>query len=350
MWILLFLVVGFVVWHFIPQPDLNRPAPRFRKEMRATASDPQWIRFIEEHCESPAEEAFVRAMVRAYDLKPVDGALFGKGVRLDFQVEEGSYRVDFLANRWLIIEIDGAAYHSSSEAVARDKARDEHLEGLGYSVVRIPARVVFNAPEEAVQRVRAALRIGKRALPVRVQKTGWQKLSQTMSSISNGIAEIDAFVDRSRAIDEALKDAKTAFDTEKCLIECALASAMSELETADWLQSRDQRMRDIFEKNFADITKAMADTAGEDRAADKVEVRVFPPAPPSHRNPEHNAVIQQAYARIAEARLAFLEEQRLKVMADPRLPSVVEKELRELGCPEYWALMRGNDDLAASRA
>lgn len=78
-------------------------------------------------------------MIEAYQLAPRFGSLVGKDLKLDFQVEEGRYRADFLANDWLVIEIDGAAWHSSPEAQARDQLRDTYFEGLGYTVLRIPA-------------------------------------------------------------------------------------------------------------------------------------------------------------------------------------------------------------------
>ena len=87
MWMIVLLVVCFVIWHFIPKADPNRPAPRFRTETRAVESDPQWIGFIEEHCESPAETVFLQAMIKACALRPRDGSLIGEGLRLDFQVE-----------------------------------------------------------------------------------------------------------------------------------------------------------------------------------------------------------------------------------------------------------------------
>jgi hypothetical protein len=71
--IFLLLIVGFIIWHFLPKrdPEEPQPSPRFRTEKRAVQSDPEWSRYIEEHCESPAETAFLRAMVKSYDLKPI---------------------------------------------------------------------------------------------------------------------------------------------------------------------------------------------------------------------------------------------------------------------------------------
>src|SRR5690606_11118063 len=119
-----------------------------------------------------------------------------------------------------VIEVDGAAYHASEEAIARDMARDEYFESIGYSVVRIPAKVVFNTPDDAVERVRAALRVGKRTQPAPLQKSGWRRLSETFNSISDGISAVNAFVANESAVNDTLKEATLAFAAEKVALEC----------------------------------------------------------------------------------------------------------------------------------
>lgn len=69
------------------------------------------------------------------------------------QVKVGNYRLDFVANRTFIIEIDGAAWHSSPEAVERDRLRDAAMMAKGYKVLRISAKVVLTTPKEAVRRL-----------------------------------------------------------------------------------------------------------------------------------------------------------------------------------------------------
>jgi very-short-patch-repair endonuclease len=95
-------------------------------------------------CESPAEEALLDGMNKVLGLKPISELrLSGGGTILDMQVVIGRYRVDFLVNRKLVVEVDGAAYHSSPEAIKRDASRDAYMRGIGYYIIRIPARDVF---------------------------------------------------------------------------------------------------------------------------------------------------------------------------------------------------------------
>lgn len=342
MLIAVLFVVAFVVWHFIPiaDPDCPSPSPKVRIERRAVATDPCWISFIEEHCESPAELAFLHAMVNAYGLKPFNGALLGAGIRLDFQVVEGRYRVDFLANMWLVVEIDGAAYHSSPEAIARDKVRDEYFETLGYSVLRIPAKVVFNTPVDAVRQVRSALSVGKRPTPVQVQQSGWQRLSNTMSAISTSISDINASVARARTVELALSEAKSAFDSEKIMIECAVERAKMEVKLADWLREGDESRKSRFENSLAELERAFERADAQTSwSVEKMVVRSFPASPLPVPNAEHNVAIQSAYSQIVEQRVAFLNAQQSIMKCDPRLFPLVEKQLDDFGCSEYCAAL-----------
>ena len=318
-------VLAFIVWHFLPQGNPNQPSPRYRH----LAND--------DDCESPAEDAFLRAITAIYDLKPMGRSFLGKGLRLDLQVEEGRYRVDFLANEWLVIEIDGAAYHSSPEAIARDKVRDEYFESLGYTVIRIPAKVVFHTPHDAVQRVRAALQEGKRSPPVRVEKTGLQRLSQTMTSINDVLSEIDDGMSRKIAEDRALADARSAFEMEEIIIQNAMKAAKQEREIS-------ARCADdpTFAKTYAEFFALFAQRPESDanpRKEKLLEVKVFPKSPLPSGNPDHDAAIRLQFAQIVETRNTFLQEQRTTLANDAELRGLFRSILKSWECVEYWNLL-----------
>ena len=165
---LLFLLSGMIAWSIYS--DIKEAPERAlqREEAEKRANAPVSPADIRDYCESPAEEAFLDAMVQAFNLETGPGAIEGGGLRLRNQVGMGQfrihhrgdtswqYRADFLVDERLVVEIDGETYHSSPEAVARDQKRDVDLRREGYSILRIPARLVFEAPEEAVNRVRNA--------------------------------------------------------------------------------------------------------------------------------------------------------------------------------------------------
>lgn len=164
---LLFIVaawLGWTIYDTLKNPPPPTPDEWYARRWTTTAADPRWRSDFLAFCESPAETKFLEAMIAAYGLIPDKGVLKGAGLTLNLQVEVKPYRLDFLANTWLAVEVDGAAYHSSPEAVARDKERDEFLRAQGYAVLRIPAKVVFATPEEAVGRVQSAIAAGRTSL------------------------------------------------------------------------------------------------------------------------------------------------------------------------------------------
>ena len=71
----------------------------------------------------------------------------------------GVGRVDFRIGPKLIIEVDGAAYHTDPAAFERDRHRDAVLSALGYRVLRFSYRqVLFAWPEVEAALVGALLR------------------------------------------------------------------------------------------------------------------------------------------------------------------------------------------------
>lgn len=163
----LFFLGGLIAWSIysdiIEAPD--RQAQEAEIEARLNA--PLSVDDLRRECESPAETAFLDAMVSAYSLQTGPGAIEGRGLRLRNQVGMGQlkifsnytshqYRADFLIDEELVVEIDGATYHSSPEAIARDKRRDIDMRREGFSVLRIPAQIVFQNPVEAVRLVEDA--------------------------------------------------------------------------------------------------------------------------------------------------------------------------------------------------
>lgn len=153
--ILLQLVVIWGVTAWIRPEDEDEPPPPSKLET-LTADDEGWQRFFQRSCESPAEVAFLDAMVEAFNLTPEKGLLRGGGLTLQMQVPVLNYRLDFLIDGGLIVEVDGAQWHSSPEAIERDAERDRALAAKGYEVLRIPAKVTLYKPEDAIKRVRQA--------------------------------------------------------------------------------------------------------------------------------------------------------------------------------------------------
>lgn len=129
----------------------------FKCRQNAKATDPDWKQYYIDDCESPAEEEFLEALIAEYNLLPDYGVLRSPELVCEMQFKFHHYRFDFLLNGRLVVEIDGATYHSSPEAVERDRIRDAYSVDNKFTVLRIPASIVFKQPITAISRVKTAL-------------------------------------------------------------------------------------------------------------------------------------------------------------------------------------------------
>jgi very-short-patch-repair endonuclease len=335
MTVVLVLLALFIAWHFILKPSHAEPEPKFRRDHWIRPDDLKWPEFVEEHCESPAEAKFLRTVIEAFQLQPENGSLRGGGLQIDFQVEEGCYRVDFLANRWLVVEIDGATYHSSPQAQARDRVRDAYFEGLGYSVLRIPAKTVFQQPQEAVARLRSALSGGKRKMESPAHQSGFERLQATVTGIPRAIAKLDQIVSRESAKVEALSEAQRVASEEEHLIRAAIKSAETKLELEAKLEC--PKFRGLYEEAFAKFEALLGEHKSSEEKPETSSrlwfVADFPPLP-THPDPSTAECIRANYGALQEKRNALFAEARQKMQDEPRLKPVVQQELIELGCPQ----------------
>lgn len=158
---------GFIAWTVYSDIRDEPERKRQEAEIEARLKEPIAVEDMRMSCESPAEEAFFDAMVSSYGMTTGPGCIAGDGIQLRTQIGLGQLRIgrgsawrqfrgDFLIDKKLVVEIDGATWHASLDAMARDAARDKVINAEGYTVLRIPASVVFNTPTEAVRRVEEA--------------------------------------------------------------------------------------------------------------------------------------------------------------------------------------------------
>jgi very-short-patch-repair endonuclease len=191
---LFFLAAGFLLWTVYN--DVANPTPTsptwIDPRVSVTANDPNWEQHWSRDCESPAELAFLNAAVEAFGLVPNQGVLQNGDVTLQLQVEIPPYRADFMINDRLVIEIDGQAYHSSPDAVTRDRYRDEAISSKGYTILRIPAKDVFRAPSEVIRRVNRVL-------------AGLEFGELAKSKRSNGFNPLKAITKATDLIDEGFR-------------------------------------------------------------------------------------------------------------------------------------------------
>ena len=93
--------------------------------------------------DSPVEEVYWEAY-----RKSLPSALSG----LVAQHKFGRYRLDFaIPKKKIGIELDGFEYHSSQEAIIKDRQRQRELEQQGWRIVRFAAKEVFDDPKGCVK-------------------------------------------------------------------------------------------------------------------------------------------------------------------------------------------------------
>ncbi|WP_298443427.1 endonuclease domain-containing protein, partial [Gordonia sp. (in: high G+C Gram-positive bacteria)] len=84
-----------------------------------------------------------------------------RGITVATQVEiPGIGRVDLLAGKCLIIEVDGERYHASSEQFHRDRERDVEAHRLGYLTMRLAYRQVVHTWATSEAAILAVVRRG----------------------------------------------------------------------------------------------------------------------------------------------------------------------------------------------
>ncbi len=209
--LILAAIIAISIYTDTSAPATKEPR-RHGKLQKLTDQDSMWMDSFFEVCESPAETAFLKAMITAFNLKPENGFLSGAGVKLQMQVPVSRYRLDFLVDKVLVVEVDGAAYHSSPEAIERDTQRDDFLRGEGFEILRIPAKVTLQNPEEAIERVRRARMVASenRAKKVQEIKESFRpaqvlaSAKGALTSFSEGLRKFNEQIDQA---DEANKEA-----------------------------------------------------------------------------------------------------------------------------------------------
>ena len=96
--------------------------------------------------------------------------LLANGFRFQEEVPlPGIGRVDFLIDGWLILEVDGYAFHSGRMQYRKDRERWNCSSSGGWVTLRITAEMILHRPAEfigLVERTRLAWGAGDRRYPV----------------------------------------------------------------------------------------------------------------------------------------------------------------------------------------
>jgi very-short-patch-repair endonuclease len=108
----------------------------------------------------PALKALHLLDLRAESIVEVDAQYLFRtnGISFDTQVQiPGIGRVDFLIEGFLIVEVDGFAFHSGREAMRRDLNRNNASTVSGFAVLRYMPEHIWFEPQRVLAEIRTVL-------------------------------------------------------------------------------------------------------------------------------------------------------------------------------------------------
>jgi very-short-patch-repair endonuclease len=115
---------------------------------------------------APVRRALQELDLRAESIVEVDAQHLFRSSGIGFEAQvllPGIGRVDFLLAGFLIVEIDGFAFHSKRGDMLRDRHRNNTSTVQGFAVLRyMPEHIWFN-PEKVLAEINAVLMAGKRS-------------------------------------------------------------------------------------------------------------------------------------------------------------------------------------------
>ncbi|WP_246857360.1 DUF559 domain-containing protein [Pseudarthrobacter sp. NIBRBAC000502770] len=103
--------------------------------------------------------------VRAESIVEVDAQHLFRANRIAYDTQvflPGIGRVDFLLDGFLIVEIDGFAYHSKRTDMLRDRKRNNAAAVSGYAVLRFMPEHIWFYPGMVLTEISAVLAGGQR--------------------------------------------------------------------------------------------------------------------------------------------------------------------------------------------
>jgi hypothetical protein len=207
---------------------------------------------------------------------------------------------------------------------------------VGYSVLRIPAKIVFTAPGEAVDKVRSALSASppKPANPVQPARQFSARTS--LGLVVKAISDLDAYVTRAAAVQSAVSDPRRMFGLERIIIEGALEQAEVSISAAEFRAKSADHAR-LYEESYAEIEKALS--AHREPARDSHAPEMVPSleAPAPHEDPLVHEAIQGEYGNLIQERAKYLQEVRHRLAMNSRLRDLVRNHLQETGYASVWA-------------
>jgi very-short-patch-repair endonuclease len=198
---------------------------------------------------SDFEDAVLEGLLElGYECEPQVGVA---NYFLDIAIRDPDVPTEYIA----AVECDGATYHSSKSARDRDRLRQEVLEGLGWSFIRIWSTDWFRDPNGELNRVNAALkaRIEQvRALRLRCTP----KMVETITRVSEAHLADDQILDEVQLL-EAEQPTKSGRGSKQ--MKLGMTSDQARAELIDLRESEINPMFPDVDRSRGFLRKSMLD-------------------------------------------------------------------------------------------
>lgn len=127
--------------HPLAKPKVQKPCLQCGEIVECKPSIAHKVRFCSLRCHGSwrsANHPRVSSLERA-----VKAWLEERGLQFKQQAHIGSWHVDFLI-RDLVVEVDGAYWHSLPNVIVRDAIKSEDIRAAGYRLLRVPEAAIHN--------------------------------------------------------------------------------------------------------------------------------------------------------------------------------------------------------------
>lgn len=315
--------------------EYTKHVPSFdtvKERQNVSKNDNEWQKYFLADCESPAEESFLTTVIEAFNLVPERGRLVGEKITLEMQVAKSRYRFDFLLNSSHIIEVDGAAWHSSQEQKERDRVRDEYCINFGYNVTRIPAKTVLYDYNKTVEIFRSLIDVSHTYQESKTVSTE-SKVAAKLT-VSGFINEISREIDSKLDMGKYSRDFKKAFEHERMHLEAFCQSVEREIEIEKYLADSEPETKSRFEAHRARLS-ALVDS-------DKELVVIWLPIqePSGISDSDLQLRITSEFRALSEEREAYLKGVSDRCSTDLRFRELLREKLTSCNYPNMHMIFK----------
>ena len=114
-------------------------------------------RYLGKRCETPEESIFLTGLLDGGIIYELDRFVIQERF---YKAKKYVYRADFIIgykDKKFVVEIDGHHHNWHWKQIEKDEQRDADFNDAGYSVIRIPNKLLRERPQEAIEFLKECL-------------------------------------------------------------------------------------------------------------------------------------------------------------------------------------------------